>query len=356
MADGVWLLPKGLLYGEAAAAAVADGQAAWLAGGRIAWSLAQVIEGRSGASRRKLRRHADLKTSRSRRLRTLLANISAPRPPLCGLPMDRALIMGVVNVTPDSFSDGGEFLDPEAAIAHGFELVKAGADMLDIGGESTRPGSEGIALEEELARVLPVVEGLRSAGAVLSLDTRKARTMTEGARAGVHLINDVSALTHDPDALGAAKASGLPVVLMHAQGDPRSMQDDPRYEDVLLEVYDYLEASLSRCEKAGIPRGRLIADPGIGFGKTLEHNLALMANLTLFHGLGVPLLLGASRKRFIGTLSGEPRARKRLGGSVGAMLAAAAQGVQIHRMHDAREARAALTLWEACITGDGDMV
>ncbi|MGD9866395.1 MAG: dihydropteroate synthase [Hyphomicrobiales bacterium] len=356
MPQDFYLLPRGLLYGEAAADAVVAGEAAWLAGGPVAWTLAQVIEGAPGASRRQLRRYADLKASRSEGLRALLANICAPRPPLAGLPMDRTQIMGVVNVTPDSFSDGGEFLEPQAAVAHGLELAKAGAGILDIGAESTRPGSGGVPLKEELARVLPVIEGLRNAGAVLSLDTRKAGAMARGAEAGARMLNDVSALTHDPDALESARACGLPVVLMHARGDPKTMQDDPRYDDVLFEVYDYLEARIAACEAAGIPRQMLIADPGIGFGKTLEHNLTLISNMALFHGLGVALLLGASRKRFIGTLSGEPQARKRLGGSVGVMLAAAAQGVQIHRMHDAREARAALTLWQACTTGRAGMV
>ncbi|MEC9367279.1 MAG: dihydropteroate synthase [Pseudomonadota bacterium] len=357
MPDGVWLLPKGLLHGEAAQRAVAAGHAASLAGGPVAFSLVEVIEGRPGATRRRVTTLRDLATSKDRAIGERLGRVTGARAPMVGLPMNSGpLLMGVINVTPDSFSDGGAFLEPQAAVAHGFELARAGADILDIGGESTRPGSKGVSLDEELGRVLPVIEGLAGAGAALSLDTRKAKAMKAGADTGVHMLNDVSALTHDKAALKTAAASGLPVVLMHALGDPATMQDDPRYADVLLEIHDYLEARIAVCETAGIGRERLIADPGIGFGKTGAHNLTLIANVTLFHGLGVPLLLGASRKRFIGTLTGEAQARRRLGGSIGAMLAGAAQGVQIHRVHDVREAREALTLWEACAAGASDLV
>jgi dihydropteroate synthase len=233
-------------------------------------------------------------------------------------------------------------------VARALELEAEGADILDIGGESTRPGAQPVEVEEEWGRVGPVIEAL--AGPVrarLSIDTRKPEIMRRAARAGVHLINDVSALSHDPGSLQAAAESGLPVVLMHAQGDPRTMQDKPTYADVALDVCDYLAARIAACEAAGIPRSRLIVDPGIGFGKTLAHNLALLSSLSLLHGLGCAVLLGASRKSFIGRLTGAADPDDRLPGSIAAALMGAAQGVQILRVHDVAATRQALALWEA---------
>ena len=278
--------------------------------------------------------------------------LRGPRARLAGLTLDRPRLMGIVNVTPDSFSDGGRLATPQAAIDHAFRLEEEGAELIDIGGESTRPGAAPITVDEEIERVLPVIEGLAGkTQALISIDTRNAVTMRAAAVAGADLINDVSALAYDPHALATAAELGLPVVLMHAQGDPRTMQEDPRYDDVLLDVFDYLEARIEACERAGIPRSKLIVDPGIGFGKTLQHNLELMAGLSLLHGLGVPVLLGASRKRFIGTLTGVEPAGERVMGSIGAALAAAGQGAQIIRVHDVEATRAALTVWEASIRG-----
>jgi dihydropteroate synthase len=277
----------------------------------------------------------------------LLERVGRPRDPIAGLGLDRPLIMGVVNVTPDSFSDGGCYLAADAAIAHALRLEAEGADILDIGAESTRPGSEPVDLQEELRRVMPVIEALAPrARARLSIDTRKAEVMRRAAIAGAALINDVSALTHDPGALEVASATGLPVVLMHAQGDPRTMQERPHYADVVLDVYDWLGARIDACERAGIPRSRLIVDPGIGFGKTLAHNLALLGASSIFHGLGCPILLGASRKSFIGQLTGAD-VEDRLPGSIAAALLGASQGVQILRVHDVAATRQALAVWEA---------
>ena len=224
--------------------------------------------------------------------------------------------------------------------------TRKGADILDIGAESTRPGAGPVDLEEELRRVMPVIEALAPrVRARLSIDTRKAEVMRRAARVGVALINDVSALTHDPAALQVAAESGLPVVLMHAQGDPRTMQDSPSYDDVVLDVYDWLGARIEACERAGIPRSRLIVDPGIGFGKTLAHNLALLGALSIFHGLGCAVMLGASRKSFIGTLTGAD-VEDRLPGSIAAALLGVAQGVQILRVHDVAATRQALAVWE----------
>ncbi|MBX9590180.1 MAG: dihydropteroate synthase [Hyphomonadaceae bacterium] len=262
--------------------------------------------------------------------------------------------MGIVNVTPDSFSDGGRYLTADAAIAHALELEAEGADILDIGGESTRPGSEPIDIEAECRRVLPVIEGLAGRVRVpVSIDTRNGEVMRRAVEAGARIINDVSALGHDPMALAVAAASGLPVILMHAQGDPKTMQHNPTYEDVVLDVFDALGARVAACERAGIPRQRLIVDPGIGFGKTLAHNLALLGSLTIFQGLGCAVLLGASRKSFIGKLTGA-QAGDRLPGSLAAALIGVAQGVQILRVHDVAATRQALAVWEgACGRGTG---
>jgi dihydropteroate synthase len=282
----------------------------------------------------------------------LLDRLGQPRAPIAGMALDRTRIMGIVNVTPDSFSDGGRWLDPAAAVAHGLQLEAEGADVLDVGGESTRPGAEPIGVDEELRRVVPVVTGLAGQARVpISIDTRHAEVMHRAAEAGARIVNDVAALGHDPDALRVVAESGLPVVLMHAQGDPRTMQLDPRYDDVVLDVYDWLEGRIAACEAAGIPRQRMIVDPGIGFGKSVDHNLALLGSLSIFHGLGCPVLLGASRKSFIGRLSGGAPADRRMPGSVAAALLGAAQGVQILRVHDVAATRQALAVWQAAQAG-----
>ncbi len=282
----------------------------------------------------------------------VLDRLTRQRRRLAGLDSTRPHLMGVVNVTPDSFSDGGSLASTQAAIDHGLRLAEEGAAILDIGGESTRPGSEPTPLAEELDRVIPVIEGLRSrTEALISIDTRKAEVMRRAILAGAGMLNDVSALRHDPQALEVAAASELPVVLMHALGDPKTMQVDPRYDDVLTDVYDMLEARIAACEAAGLRRELLIVDPGIGFGKTFEHNLRIMAGLALFHGLGCAVMLGASRKRFIGQLTGVSEAGKRVNGSVGAALAGAAQGVQLIRVHDVAATKAALEVWAASMAG-----
>jgi dihydropteroate synthase len=257
--------------------------------------------------------------------------------------------MGIVNVTPDSFSDGGLYARTDDAIAHGLKLAEEGADILDIGGESTRPGSEGVPVEEELARVLPVAEALVAAGHKVSIDTRKPRVMREAVRAGASLINDVSALDHDRASLETAAELGLPVVLMHAQGDPKTMQRNPTYENAALDVFDWLAARIEACVEAGIPRQRLIADPGIGFGKTLTHNLEILQQITLFHGLGVALMIGLSRKSFMSRLTGEKDASQRVMGSLGGAIHAALNGVHVIRVHDVEATRQALAVVRAMV-------
>lgn len=255
------------------------------------------------------------------------------------------LLMGVVNVTPDSFSDGGSFLDPSHAIEHGLKLVEEGAAILDIGGESTRPGAETVADAVELARVLPVIKGLAAqTAAALSIDTRKPAVARAAVEAGASIWNDVSALGFSGESLAVAASLSCRVVLMHAQGEPKTMQDNPRYGDVVDEVVADLARRIADCEAAGIDRSRIIVDPGIGFGKTLAHNLALIANLGRLSALGAPILLGASRKRFIAALDRQGPAGVRLGGSIAAALAGAAQGAAIIRVHDVSATRQALSV------------
>ena len=282
----------------------------------------------------------------------MFEGLRAPRPRLAGLSLDRPRIVGIVNVTPDSFSDGGRHGTSSAAIAHAQALIEAGADTLDSGGESTRPGSDPVPLADELARVLPVIEALAGKSDVrLSIDTRKAAVMRAAVEAGCDIVNDVSALMYDAEALETVAELGVPVILMHALGDPKTMQDDPRYDDVLLDVFDYLEARVDAALRAGVRRERIVIDPGIGFGKTVEHNLALMAGLGLFHGLGLPVMLGASRKRFLGTLTGRTVAAERVLASAMAAVAGVAQGCQLIRVHDVAETREAIGIWQAVTSG-----
>ncbi|HUU67428.1 MAG TPA: dihydropteroate synthase [Methyloceanibacter sp.] len=352
MADGtLYLRPIGFLYGPPAEAAVEDGLALPLAGGPIAFSAAVLIEGDPRNSRRRLFTAHALSEVRDGDLKAALDRVSAPRTPFAGLALSRPVLMGIVNVTPDSFSDGGLYDETEGAITHAAELVAAGAEIVDIGGESTRPGSDRVENEAERARVVPVLEGLAGSPAVISIDTRKADVAKAAAEAGAKILNDVSALTHDPACLDVAVEMGLDLVLMHAQGEPKTMQDNPTYDDVVLEVFDYLEERIGLCVAAGIDRSRIAADPGLGFGKTLAHNLALLANLSLFHGLGVPLLVGASRKRFIGGVGQGRDPRSREPGSHAAAIASAAQGVQMLRVHDVAGSRQALDVWRASMFG-----
>jgi len=331
--------------------AVGEGRALSV-GGRLAasYAAAELIERSASSVRRRLVTAPELFAIPHGQLEPLLQSLSAPRLDIAGIPLSRTLVMGIVNVTPDSFSDGGRYLDHGAAVAHALQLEDEGADLLDIGGESTRPGAEPVDAEEECRRVLPVIEAIvAQARAPVSIDTRKAEVMLRAADAGARIINDVSALAHDQGSLVAAAQTKLPVILMHAQGDPRTMQNDPRYDDVVLDVYDWLEARVAACEQAGIPRDRFIVDPGIGFGKTLAHNLSLLASLSIFHGLGCPILLGASRKTFIGKLLGVPSA-ERLPGSLAAALIGAEQGAQIVRVHDVAATRQALAVWAGSAT------
>ncbi len=282
----------------------------------------------------------------------ILDRLTAPRAPIAGLSLDRPRIMGILNVTPDSFSDGGRLTDLAASCAAAEALEAAGADIVDIGGESTRPGAETLPDETEIARTEPVITALASRMRVpMSIDTRKAAVARVAIAAGARLVNDVSGLTYDPAMVPLVAQGALPVCVMHAQGDPQTMQDDPVYDDVLLDVYDWLDTRVGALEAQGIPRARILVDPGIGFGKTVAHNLALLRGLSLFHGLGCGVLLGASRKGFIGRIAGVPQAQARMPGSVAVALGAVAQGVQVLRMHDVAETAQALALWRTVHEG-----
>ena len=277
------------------------------------------------------------------------AALTAPRPALQmgarTVRLDQPQVMGILNVTPDSFSDGGLHEGPAAAAEAGFAMARAGAAIVDVGGESTRPGSAMVWEGDEIARVEPVIRQLAAGGTAVSVDTRKTAVMRAAVSAGAGMINDVSALTFDPGAAATVAEAAVPIVLMHHQGDPATMQDDPRYDDVLVEVFLWLEERVAAAEAAGIARDRILVDPGFGFGKTVAHNLELMNGLALFHGLGCPVLLGASRKRTIGALANEAPAGERLPGSLALALKAVEQGAQIVRVHDVPETVQALRVW-----------
>ncbi len=282
--------------------------------------------------------------------RVALARLEASRPALQLGPrtirLDQPQVMAILNMTPDSFSDGGvRYGDSAQAVSDGVSMTGQGAALVDVGGESTRPGARAVWEGDELERVIPTIERLARAGVAVSVDTRKASVMRAALAAGAAIVNDVSALTHDEAALAVVAEAGCPVVLMHHRGDPQTMQDDPRYDDVLVEVYAWLDARIAACEAAGIDRSHIIVDPGIGFGKALAHNLALINGLSLFHGLGCPVMLGASRKRMIGALDNEAPADQRLGGTLALTVAGAMQGVQIFRVHDVAENVQALRVW-----------
>ncbi len=278
------------------------------------------------------------------------ANLRAQHGPLaCGartLRLDQPQVMGILNVTPDSFSDGGKFLDkPEAALEHAAAMLEAGAAIIDVGGESTRPGAPAVWEGDEVKRVVPVIAKLASSGAAISIDSRRSTVIAEALAAGAHIVNDVSALRHDPRSLEVVAASGVPVVLMHAPGGETDLHADGDYADVVLDVFDALRERRDAAVAGGIAQNRILLDPGIGFGKSLAENLALINALPLFHALGQPLLLGASRKRMIGALSGEAPAHQRLGGSL--LLAARGfdAGAQMVRVHDVAETVQALRVW-----------
>ncbi|WPB86346.1 dihydropteroate synthase [Sediminicoccus rosea] len=333
-----WLEPLALMQGPAAFSAMRDGLALPLQGGPFAFAL---VREPAGTILPPPEDHPALE------------RLTRPLQPFAGIERHRArpLVMGIVNCTPDSFSGDGVGAAHDAAIAQGHAMLEAGADILDIGGESTRPDAPPVTPEEEQARILPVIRALAKAAPV-SVDTRHARTMAAALEAGAEIVNDVSALRHDPEAVRVVAQARCPVILMHMRTlDPRTMQKEVHYEDAALEVARFLEGRVATLEALGIPRGRICVDPGLGFGKRVEDNLALVARLPLLANLGCTILVGASRKSFIGRITGVAEAGQRQAGSLAMALAAAAQGAHILRVHDVAETVQALRCAEALAAG-----
>ncbi len=322
------LTPRAFLFGAAAHEAVKAGYAVPFLGGLRAFTMIQVGD--------------EIRPARSLPADQVAA-FARPPAPFCKRDLARPVLMGVVNVTPDSFSDGGKFHKPESAIAHGVMLVEAGAAIIDVGGESTRPNATPVDEIEEIDRVLPVVSALAKGGVCVSIDTRHPRVMKAALDAGARIVNDVAALTA-PGALEIVADSSASVILMHMQGTPQTMQADPTYDWAPGDIYDFLAKRIEACVAAGISKDRIAVDPGLGFGKTDEHNLQILDHLAMYHGLGCALAIGASRKGFVGRMTGEKEAASRVSGSVAAALYAVGQGAQILRVHDVVETRQALAV------------
>ena len=352
------LRPIGLLAGSTAREAIATGRARQLASGPLAFTAAEIflrqgdgveiVGGAISAIEEWAIAEGDATAAA---VASQMYALSLPRGSVAGLSMDKPRLMGVVNVTPDSFYDGRRLPTTDAAVAHGRALRDAGADILDIGGESTRPGSDAVAEQQEMDRILPVIEQLVADGALVSADTRRAAVMRAAYAAGARIINDVSALT-EPGAVEVVAETGAAVVLMHMQGAPRTMQDGPAYDHAPYEVVRFLADRIASCEVAGIERDVIMVDPGIGFGKTVIHNLQIFEQLALFHATGCAVMVGASRKSFIGAIDDRAdgdNPEDRLPGSLAAAIIAASQGVQLHRVHDVAATRQALSVVRAVV-------
>ena len=274
-----------------------------------------------------------------------IKNIKKPLSKASKINFKKPCIMGILNVTPDSFYDGGKYISKESALTQFNKLVNEGADIIDVGGESTRPGAKKISIKEEIKRVIPVVKSITKKKVPISLDSRKPEVMSQALKAGIKFINDVSGLRYNKKTFNVLKRSNLPFIIMHSISDPKNMQKNIKYDDVLLDVYDFFESQIEKCKNNSINLNNIIIDPGIGFGKTVKQNLKLISDISLFHSLGFPILLGASRKTFIGKLSKNTLNSDRLGGSVAAVLYSYTQGVQIFRVHDVHETIQAIKIF-----------
>ena len=335
--------PMGLLHNAAAQAAIANNAALPLLGGRMAATAITILwrEPDGAAAGCVL-----TKTAFDQQGLVLPAAFNTPRAPWAGLSLDRPRIMGIINATPDSFSDGGDHDTPSAAINAALRMMEAGAHIIDVGGESTRPGAAPVSIADEIARVIPIIQDLAHRGICVSIDTRHAAIMQAATQAGAAIINDVAALT-EPDALATAARSGAAICLMHMQGQPGTMQNHPHYDCAPLDVLDFLSSRVNAALSAGIPPDKITIDPGIGFGKTLSHNTQILSSLSLLHGLGVGILLGVSRKRFIAALSADEAPKARTPGSLSAALAGVDAGAQLFRVHDVAETVQAVKVWGA---------
>jgi len=354
-----YLRPIGFINGANAQSMSENGLAVLLAGGPTAFLYVELIfREESGLFGKHICAIKDLKNKNSNLsdinlclVFEFLDNISQAKKLCLGPKLktftDNPIVMGVVNVTPDSFSDSDFSYNLDSAISHAFELYNSGADIIDVGGESTRPGATPVSDEEEIKRVLPVVDKLVHAGIPVSIDTRKSIVMTKAIAAGVSLVNDVSAFTYDPKSLGVVANSKVGVILMHMQGVPETMQTAPKYDNgVLVDIFDYLSSRITACIQIGINHDRICVDPGIGFGKTSLQNIELISNLSIFHGLGCSLGIGLSRKSFIQSVVGEVSPKERIGGSLASMLKAIDQGVNLVRVHDVKETVQAVSVWK----------
>ncbi len=351
-APKAYVTPRALLTGAAAAEAVAAHWAWPLLGGRMAYAAmdvsmrdaAQVVRLGSIVRAAYEKDASAIAPAVRAAIESRMAALATPRTDFAGFQLAEPVLMGVLNVTPDSFSDGGRYAGADAAIAHAIKLAESGAALVDVGGESTRPGAMPVTAAEEIARVLPVVRALAARGVPLSIDTRHAAVMAEAIAAGACVVNDVSALAGDPQSLATVARSSASAILMHMQGEPATMQDNPTYVWAPGDIFDFLEQRIAACVGAGIGAARIAVDIGIGFGKSDVHNAQIMDHLAMFHGLGYPLVVGASRKGFIGRMSRGEAAEERLPGSLAAALHAVGQGVQILRVHDVAETRQALAV------------
>ncbi|MEC7488115.1 MAG: dihydropteroate synthase [Pseudomonadota bacterium] len=339
------LNPTGLLSGVTAFKAISEGLALPLAGGALGFSQLETIKNVSnGGFETQMAPIDDVNLD--------LSMLIGERLPFAGMGLKRPIVMGVVNVTPDSFSGGG-FLEAKEAIDHTHHIASEGVDFVDIGGESTRPGATSLSESKEISRVLPVIEAAVAAGLRVSVDTSRASVMRVAIEAGASIINDVTALTGDPDALEVVASSNVSVILMHMQGRPQTMQHAPSYQFASVEIFDWLMRRIEVCMGVGIPRNRIVVDPGIGFGKNDGHNIDLLDRAAMFHGTGCAVAIGVSRKSFIGRLAGANKPCKRLSGTIAATMIALSRGVQIHRVHDVAEARQAIAVWNAFNSGNG---
>ena len=331
--------PIGLLTGDTAARAVSEGTAFTLAGGPVAFSAVETLT----------RHKADIRFDYAPAVEEpdAVVTLKPGRAPFAGIDLTRPVVMGVVNVTPDSFSDGGDFFDPARAVDQALKLSAEGAAIIDIGGESTRPGAPPITVEEEITRVIPVIEAAVSGGITVSVDTRRSLVMQAAIDAGAGIVNDISALSNDCDALEVLAASDASVVLMHMQGSPETMQHTPLYRLASYDIFEWLSARVEVCVAGGISRDRIAVDPGIGFGKSDGHNMEILQRVGAFHGTGCIVAIGVSRKSFIGRITGVENPRDRLPATVAATMLALSRGVQIHRVHDVAAAVEAIAIWDA---------
>ncbi|MGL1919597.1 MAG: dihydropteroate synthase [Hyphomicrobiales bacterium] len=353
------IIPVAFIYGDDAVEAVAQGQGLFWAGGKIAFTAAKIIY--RGSAKLSFISTSDLLETSDDEFQQQLIDITAVRPNICGLSMATPHVMGILNITPDSFSDGGKQADLNVLEQNIDEYIRNGLTIVDIGAESTRPNASYVNCDAEIDRLKPVLKMLQAKNICISVDTRKAKVMQFAIENGAHIINDVSALEfRATDAQYGENSgnseeiilkSGCPVILMHSQGTPEVMQDNPTYDDILFEIYDYLQGRIHSLVSKGLEPSKITIDPGIGFGKTARHCLEILNNLSLFHSLGVAVLLGASRKSFMLDIVNEPVAKNRLGGSLAAMNAGLLNGVHIHRMHDINHALQYIKISDAIYQG-----